>query len=202
MSKAYDRVEWGFLESIMLRLGFSVSWVDLILRCVSSVSYSFLVNGEVFGKVRSSRGLRQGDPLSPYLFIICSEGLSRLVSAAESDGRLLGLCCGRYGAQISHLFFADDSLLFFRASPIDCSSVGSILDIYSEASGHKINFAKSTLCVSKQVPIGVSSALALSLGVTLVPCHAKYLGLPCVASRNRRNLFDGIKSRVWQKLCG
>ncbi|KAL5774221.1 hypothetical protein ACOSP7_011778 [Xanthoceras sorbifolium] len=127
MSKAYDRVEWGFLQSIMLRLGFSLSWVDLILRCVSSVSYSFLVNGEVFGMVQPSRGLRQGDPLSPYLFIICSEGLSAPARAAESDGWLLGLRCGRYGPQISHLFFADNSLLFFRASPIDCSAVGVLL---------------------------------------------------------------------------
>ncbi|KAL5843786.1 hypothetical protein ACOSQ4_009744 [Xanthoceras sorbifolium] len=202
MSKAYDRVEWAFLECMMLRLGFSVNWVDLILRCVSSVSYSFLVNGEVFGKVCPSRGLRQGDPLSPYLFIICSEGLSGLISAAESDGRLVGLRCGRSGPRISHLFFADDSLLFFRASPIDCSAVGSILDIYSKASGQVINFDKSALCASKQVAPGVSSGLALSLGVNLVPCHAKYLGLPCVATRNRRNLFDGIKTRVWQKLCG
>ncbi|KAL5806794.1 hypothetical protein ACOSQ4_029527 [Xanthoceras sorbifolium] len=134
MSKAYDRVEWAFLECMMLRLGFSVNWVDLILRCVSSVSYSFLVNGEVFGKVCPSRGLRQGDPLSPYLFIICSEGLSGLISAAESDGRLVGLRCGRSGPRISHLFFADDSLLFFRASSVDCSTVGSILNIYSRAS--------------------------------------------------------------------
>ncbi|KAL5736596.1 hypothetical protein ACOSQ2_031384 [Xanthoceras sorbifolium] len=140
MSKAYDRVEWSYLESIMRRLGFSASWVDLILRCVSSVSYSFVVNGEVFGRVQPSRGLRQGDPLSPYLFIICSEGLSGLVSAAESDGRLLGLRCGRYGPRISHLFFADDSLLFFRASSIDCSAVGSLLDFYSEARllGHEM----------------------------------------------------------------
>ncbi|KAL5780225.1 hypothetical protein ACOSQ2_010962 [Xanthoceras sorbifolium] len=152
--------------------------------------------------VQPSRGLRQGDPLSPYLFIICSEGLSALARAAESEGRLLGLRCGRYGPRISHLFFADDSLLFFRASPFDCSAVGSILGSYSEASGQKINFDKSALCVSKQVAPGVSSALALLLGVNLVPCHAKYLGLPCVATRNRRNLFDGIKSRVWQKLCG
>ncbi|KAL5832959.1 hypothetical protein ACOSQ3_016633 [Xanthoceras sorbifolium] len=91
MSKAYDRIEWGFLESIMLRLGFSSKWVALIMHCVTSVSFSFLINGEVCGQLQPSRGLRQGDPLSPYLFILCAEGLSSLLHAEANLGSFKGI---------------------------------------------------------------------------------------------------------------
>ena len=76
MSKAYDRVEWIFLEKILLRMGFREDWVALIMECITTVSYSILVNGEPKGLIKPTRGLRQGDPLSPYLFLFCVEGLN------------------------------------------------------------------------------------------------------------------------------
>ena len=79
MSKAYDRVEWRFLVEIMRKVGFCDSWLNLIHECISTVSYSILVNGEPKGEIFPSRGIRQGDPLSPYLFLLCSEGLNRMI---------------------------------------------------------------------------------------------------------------------------
>ena len=85
MSKAYDRVEWNSLQAILLKLGFHRRWVELIMGCVNTTTYSVMVNREAQGYIKPSRGLRQGDPLSPYLFFICVEGLSSLIRKAERD---------------------------------------------------------------------------------------------------------------------
>ena len=79
MSKAYDRVEWTFLEKIMLKLGFDCSWVTFVMRCVKTVSYYVLINGDPCEYIQPSRGICQGDPLSSYLFLLCAEGLSALL---------------------------------------------------------------------------------------------------------------------------
>ena len=113
ISKAYDKIDWGFLRGIMLKLGFDNRWVDLMMLCVSTVSYNVLVNGREVGPIIPKRGLRQGDPLSPYLFILCTEGLSSLIKRAESEGVLHVCRVSRIGPTVSHLLFADDSLFFF-----------------------------------------------------------------------------------------
>ena len=84
ISKAYDKIDWGFLRGIMLKLGFDSRWVDLMMLCVSTVRYNVLVNRREVGPIIPKKGLRQGDPLSPYLFILCVEGLSSLIKRAES----------------------------------------------------------------------------------------------------------------------
>ncbi|KAL5574975.1 hypothetical protein UlMin_016674 [Ulmus minor] len=127
MSKAFDRVEWVFVEEVMRSLGYNDWWIQKIMRCVSSVSFSFLINGEVHGNAVPSRGLRQGDPLSPFLFLFCSEGLSSLMAKFELKGKLHGLKFGNIGLLVSHLLFTDDSFMFFNAST---SESEVIVEIY------------------------------------------------------------------------
>ncbi|KAM2204787.1 hypothetical protein ACFX1S_024390 [Malus domestica] len=116
MAKAYDRVEWVFLLSMMAKLGFAPLFCNWIKECISTASFNILVNGNSTGFVLPERGLRQGDPLSPYLFLLCTEGLSMLLRNGMERGALHRFRVSPNGNPISHLFFADDSVLFGHAS--------------------------------------------------------------------------------------
>ena len=130
MSKAYDRVEWNFLDKIMERLGFDNKWRTLVGGCIRIVSFSIFVNREPYGLIQPSRGLRQGDPLSPYLFLLCAEGLHSLLQQATNNVELYGVSLCKEGPKITHLFFIDDNLLFCRANEVDCQMVMDILTKY------------------------------------------------------------------------
>jgi hypothetical protein len=105
MAKAYDRLEWPFIKSIMLNMGFPQHLVSLIMRCVSTVSYIILINGRPSARFRPQRGIRQGDPLSPYLFIICANVFSNLISKAQLNNKIHGVKIAPEAPEISHLFF-------------------------------------------------------------------------------------------------
>ena len=91
LSKAFDRVSWQYLRSVLEAFGFSTQWVDWILKLTSSSFFSILVNGSPSQPFRPSRGIRQGDPLSPFLFVPMAKGLGRYIKAAITDGSLKGL---------------------------------------------------------------------------------------------------------------
>lgn len=145
MTKAYDRVEWVFLEKIMLKMGFNARWVNTIMACIKSVSYSIMLNGQPHGHIIPEQGLRQGDPLSPYLFLLVTEGLHSLFKKAEDDGAVRGVSLYANGPQISHLLFMDDNLVFCRATFSECVQVQSILHRYEQASGQSINGGKTII---------------------------------------------------------
>lgn len=116
MAKAYDRVEWDYLRGIMLKLGFHEGFVSLVMRCVTSVSFSIKVNGVLSSGFRPTRGIRQGDPISPYLFLLCEEGLSSLLKSIGPVHLSRGIRVGFHAPWISHLLFADDCIVFSKAS--------------------------------------------------------------------------------------
>ena len=125
--KAYDRVELGFLKGMMIKLGFLEVWVDRVMRCVSTPSFSVRINGKAYGNVIPSRGLRQGDLLSLYLFLICAEGFTSLLAKAELDGRLHRVAVCRNAPCISNLLFANDSLIFCQANKDEVQVVSDTL---------------------------------------------------------------------------
>ena len=148
ISKAYDRVEWNFLERAMLHLGFSGRFVATIMSCIKSASYSVLLNGVLGSTIKPSRGLRQGDPLSPYLFLVCAIGLQGLLHKAEADGSLRGVFICRNGPRVSHLFFADNSVLFCREKESECQVILDNLSVYERGLGQKINKDKTNIFCS------------------------------------------------------
>ena len=196
MSKAYDRVEWAFLEKMMLRFGFPAGYVHNIMRCVRSVSFKVLVNGQPSREFKATRGLRQGDPLSPFLFIMCAEGLSALLRDAEKKGHIHGLKIARNVDPISHLSFADDSLLFVRASEEEVESVMDILNTYEAASGQKLNMDKSEMSFSRNIELEKRQLLQMKLTFKAVERHDKYLGLPTYIGSSKKQVFQVIQDRI------
>jgi len=142
MGKAYDPVEWVFLEFVMGRLGFSNQWITWIMAYVRSVSYSVLVNGCPVGEIIPTRGIRQGDPISPYLFLICAETLSSLLLQAEHNGVIFGVPTSNRGPKLNHLFFTDDSLIFCNANPMEWRKILQILSIYEAGLGSETQSSK------------------------------------------------------------
>jgi ribonuclease HI len=200
MSKAYDRVEWSFLEGVMRHMGFAERWIQLVMMCVTTVKYSVVINGEPCGHITPTRGIRQGDPISPYLFLLCAEVLSSMVSKANREGLLTGVPTSKRGPKISHLFFADDSLLFCRSNIAHWSNLTAILNSYEKASGQKLNSNKTSIFFSKNTPTEDKEIILEFAGIPATSRYDKYLGLPAMVGRSRMKAFKNITERVWKRL--
>ncbi|XP_042972725.1 uncharacterized protein LOC122304517 [Carya illinoinensis] len=168
--------------------------------CVSSVSYSVLVNGTAGKWLTPSRGLRQGDPISPYLFILCAEGLSSLLNGAEAIGSLKGVAVARGGVRVNHLLFADDCLIFGRAKLTEWKCIQGLLKEYEEASGQCLNLEKTTMFFSSNTSITTRLIIKNEAGVSICGNYEKYLGLPAMVGRSKFNTFRVLKERVWAKI--
>ena len=185
MSKTFDRVEWNFIKEVMEKMGFAKKWVNLIMLCISFVSYSVIINGEACGNITPSRGIRQGDPLSPYLFLLCAESFSALIHKAARDNQISGMSIGRGCPIITHLFFADDSLLFCKAKNQECQKLVDILNSYEAASWQKINTDKSSVFFSPNSPQEKKESILNILGPMQDSKHNKYLGLPTIIGKSK-----------------
>ena len=118
------------------------------MGCVTTPTFSILINGKAYGNIRPTRGIRQGDPLSPYLFLLCAEGFTSLLQRAELDGRIKGASVCRRAPRISNLMFADDSIIFCRAMGGEVEVINEVLQIYANAFGQCINMEKSSVYIS------------------------------------------------------
>ena len=184
------------------KLGFNERWIGLMMECVKTVSYSVLVNGESKGLIKPTRGIRQGDPLSPFLFLLCTEGLNNLIVKAESEGSIHGFALSRRSPKLMHLLFANDSLLFCRSNINECQKVLDLLASYESMSKQQINRGKTSIFFSKSTTLDMRNEIKEALGVPEIRQYEKYLGLPSFVGKSKRASFDYIKERVWRKLQG
>jgi hypothetical protein len=202
MSKAYYNVEWDFLEALMGKMSFADRWINIVMRCVKLVSYSILINGQPHGRISPSRGIRQGDYLSLYLFILYAEGLSYMLGKAEKERKLTGLPVARGGMRINHLFFADDSLLFCKANVEEWAQIQEILRVYEKTSGQKLNRDKTSNFFSRNTKQETKEFIASITGVSSTTCYEKYLGLPSLVGRSKVSTFTGIRGKIWKCING
>ena len=114
--KAYDHIDWGFLDHVLERKGFSPKWRSWMRGCLSSTRFAILVNGSAKGWVAASRGLRQGDPLSQFLFTLVVDVLSRMIFRAVESGLTEGFLVGQNKTRVLILQFANDTIFFSKAS--------------------------------------------------------------------------------------
>lgn len=139
MAKAYDRVNWRFLLRVLKHFGFSNIWIDMIFRLISNCWYSVSINRKTGGFFRSSRGLRQGDPLSPALFIIAHDAFSRRLSKLRLRGHIKKFSDKRDSLPLSDLFYADDSLIFLNGSMDNIDCLMKTIQEYANTFGQLIN---------------------------------------------------------------
>ena len=165
MCKAYDRVSWNFLRAVLTTMNFSSTWINWIMECISSVQYAILLNGSPTQFFHPSRGLRQGDLISPYLFLLCTNILSIALTQAEGQKQIRGITVGRRGVIFTHLLFADDSIFFFENDNQSLSKLKEIIMGYCSLSGLCINFAKSDLFCTLNIPPNIQQSLAESLRI-------------------------------------
>lgn len=189
ISKAYDRVEWPYLEAIIRNMGFHKSWISLSMMCVKTVSFFILINGEPSGKIIPTRGLRQGNQISPYLFLLCVEGLSAMLRDEVGMGKIKGISVCRGAPQISHLLFADDCIIFCRATMDEANRVSKVLKDYEDVSGQKLNKEKTSLFFSKNTKRENKDEIKNLFGAQVIQQHEKYIGLPPMVEREKKKAF-------------
>uniref|UniRef100_A0A2N9ID60 Reverse transcriptase domain-containing protein n=1 Tax=Fagus sylvatica TaxID=28930 RepID=A0A2N9ID60_FAGSY len=170
--KAYDSIEWNFILAVLRALGFDHKFITLIHQCISTVSFTLLLNGFKSTSFTPGRGLRQGDPLSPYLFTLCSEVLSRIINREVDRGAIQGVKLGPGAPPIAKLFYADDW------------------------SGESISVEKSGIFASKGVHRQFLLQVKNQWGYKQLPNGVKYLGVPLFLSRNKSMDFAYVKEKL------
>nr|XP_048324647.1 secreted RxLR effector protein 78-like [Ziziphus jujuba var. spinosa] len=136
LRKDYDRLEWQFVIEALRLWGFSREFRELIFSCIGSVNYKVCINGNIVGNIDPVRGLRQGDPLSPYFFILCSEIFSKLM---DRESGIQGIKIYRNAPVVSHLLYADDLLITYRANKENAKAILKCLKTYCNWLGQQIN---------------------------------------------------------------
>uniref|UniRef100_A0A803Q5Q8 Reverse transcriptase domain-containing protein n=1 Tax=Cannabis sativa TaxID=3483 RepID=A0A803Q5Q8_CANSA len=200
LSKAYDRVDWHFLCARLTRMGFADKWVRLIFGCLASVKYQIVSSGRTMGPIVPSRGLREGDPISPYLFLVCTEAFSVLIRKYEERKWLHGCKVANGAPSISHMLFADDSFLYCKATREEVNRVQQLLDSFATATGQHVNFGKSFVFFSTNTSSTMRLSICNRLGITEASEHNKYLGLPSIVGRNKNVIFGYLKDKVQKRI--
>ena len=202
LEKAYDKIRWDFLEDTLVVAGFSEQWVSWIMQCVSGPSMNLLWNGGKTEAFKPLRGLRQGDPLSPYLFVLCMERLCHMINRSILDKKWKPISICRGGPKLSHICFADDLILFAEASVSQIRIIQTVLETFCRASGQKVNLEKSKIYFSNNVSRDLEKLIGDESGIKSTRDLGKYLGVPVLQKRINKDTFAESLERMSSRLSG
>ncbi|KAF7838798.1 ribonuclease H [Senna tora] len=202
LHKAYDKISWQFLEDVLRHMKFPPLWCKLIVECVTTPSLRIKINGDYTDWFHPSSGLRQGDPLSPYLFVLCTNILSSYLIKAQNLKLIQGPKIHRQACPLNHLLYADDLLLFFNSTSLSCTRVDRLLHYFGEASGLFMNKHKSEIKVSPNTQDHLKNQIQSILHCPIVDILGKYLGGYIDGANPDRLNASLIISHLQQKLSG
>jgi hypothetical protein len=186
LTKAYDRVDWGFLESTLIQFGFDPLWVRRVMSCIKSVKFKVRINNQLTKEIVPTRGLRQGDPLSPYLFLFVAECFSKVLRNAISNQGLREFRICRSSPGLSHLMFADDCILFFEANRNQAMIIKKAITDFEKGSGQLLSANKCSILFNEQCPDGSQQQVRQILEIQREEFEDKYLGLPTPEGRMKK----------------
>ena len=145
IEKAYERLEWNFIREALINMDIPTDFISSITTCITITNFNVLINRNPTGNINPTRGIRPWDPLSPYLFIICADIFSTLMKHAQTSHLITGIKDAKTAPNITHLLFADDSLIFYQDTTKEARNLSKIFQKYQDTSGQKINYNKSEI---------------------------------------------------------
>ncbi|GKA98182.1 RNA-directed DNA polymerase, eukaryota [Tanacetum coccineum] len=196
--KAYDSVRWDFLDDILWNFGFGDKWCNWIQSCLRSSRGSIILNGSPTEEFQFYKGLKQGDPLSPFLFILVMESLHIAFQRVEEAGMFKGIKLDN-STSVSHLFYADDAVFVGQWCDSNINTLVSVLECFNKASGLKINMSKSKL-MGIHVDNGKIKGAALKLGCLSFTTPFSFLGTTVGGSMGRIQAWADVVQRVKNRL--
>ncbi|XP_056850253.1 uncharacterized protein LOC108824527 [Raphanus sativus] len=197
ISKAFDSVQWSFVLSILSAIKLPEKFILWVKKCIELASFSVQINGELAGYFNSARGLRQGCSLSPYLFVMCMEVLSKLLDRAAVEKKI-GFHPYCQEVKLTHLCFADDLLVFSDGKK---SSVEGILQVFKEfasISGLRISLEKSTLFLAGLCEDREAILAQFPFEVGTLP--VRYLGVPLLTKRMTSSDYSPLVNRIKKRI--
>jgi len=202
LAKAYDKVSWLYLRLLLTHIGFGNDFIRWIMSCITTVSFSVLINGAASPFFHAERGLRQGCPLSPLLFLLVAEGLSRAILEAKAQGHFKGIQVAP-DLYITHLLFVDDILIFCSGIRGESRILRDILDLFSKATGMDINVGKSSLMTHKLSQREVADIIGLfPFTISGMDEGIKYLGFYLKANKYQSRDWSWLIGKVEKRLKG
>lgn len=200
MSKDYDRVEWNYIKAILHKLGFDEVIVNLFMEYVMTATYRISHACREFSNIMPERGLRQGDPLSSYLFLICIEGFLALIKNYENWGLIQGIKVARGAPAVTHMFFADDSYICCHANKEETIHVMKPLATFEKEISQKVNVAKLSVFFSRSMEAKIRSKILSIVGFQEADANTQYLGLPKSMGPNKSVILGYLKERVQNRI--